>query len=201
MIYEGLKDKLNIRTSDFSVSPSQTLGAVSADFRVFGGSSRVSLGPDQIVLEFPNLSPESGDAVHILQDVSRAVYFGLPQVWPDLMLATLSVQAFPHVAFIDINADLRSFLASFARQEISDSFSDFGPISYEPGGKFRVIGAGGAWHVSAAIERSFYHENALFLNLEVIITDRAILQSYDDITASLSRLSAAALRALKLELV
>src|SRR5262245_48286395 len=57
MTFDCLVGKIAVTASDFSVRAGNGLGDVSWKYNIFGGFTSVTMHPDRLAFDFPNLAP------------------------------------------------------------------------------------------------------------------------------------------------
>src|SRR5262245_10280481 len=57
MVYDCLAGKIQVNASEFSARVGNTLGEVEWRYNVYGGITSVSMTPNRLAFDFPNLLP------------------------------------------------------------------------------------------------------------------------------------------------
>lgn len=161
MIYSALRSKLTLNLSDFSFNYGNALSDVRARYNLYGGATSVSLLPDRLAFDFPNLLPTD---YSIAADVMATIHDAFPKAFEERLYDRIEVQTYEHVEL----GSAESVIAILDRFKMPglESYFDL-PIVQQPSCKLNLSAQDMSWQCSLQAERSLLVSSALFLAITV----------------------------------
>jgi hypothetical protein len=162
MIYDCLAGKIQVNASDFSVRGGNTLTEVQAKYNVFGGLTSVTMHPDRLAFDFPNLVPSD---FPVVRQIIEAAHDAFPKVFAELDYERADIQSYEHLEVMH-ETKVQELLASYEMKSVSAIFGK-GRVVQWPAGKFELISEDQRWQCTCTIERSLLKATAVFVALMI----------------------------------
>jgi hypothetical protein len=162
MVYDCLSGKITINTSDFSASAGNTLSEIQWKYRIFGGITSVTMFPDRLAFDFPNLMPSD---VPVVGQIIEAVHDVFPKAFSELDYDRADLQYLAHLEPVH-GANAEELLSSYEMNSVSTIFGE-GQVIQNPAAKFELISKDQRWLCTGSIERSRLQSTAVFVALMI----------------------------------
>jgi hypothetical protein len=162
MVYDCLLGKIQVNTSDFSVSVGNTLSEIHWKYKIFGGITSVTMSPDRLAFDFPNLSPSD---VPVVGQIIEAVHDVFPKAFSELDYDRADLQYYAHLEPMH-GANAQELLSSYEMNSVSTIFGE-GQVIQKPAAKFELISKDQRWLCTGSIERSILQPTAVFVALMI----------------------------------
>ncbi len=159
---------------DFSASSSSEPGDAWCTYRMYGGSSTMTLRPDSLLFAFPNLLGTDYPVVYEI--VSRGAALLLPKLG-GYEPHVYSVVANRHLAPLAGVAE--AHLARFSSDEMANAAANVPSMQYRPSASFTLVERDGDRVLRRSVEQSEVLANGLFVTTHIFVSASG-LSSFED---------------------
>jgi hypothetical protein len=194
-IYERLRERITIKSNEFSAPLAAAhMGDLYAKYSIFGGNASVTLFPDKLIFDFPNLTVSDQLLVN---DIMRAVHDGLSTAFPELSSRRIEIVDLAHLDVGSVEL-VESFMRLFYAGQIGMRATQL-PLIYRAAGRLLISADDGAWQNSVLIDRSLAKTTALFVSFSMSFFNVPWSLSFEEKQALVLTASGNCLRLLDLE--
>ena len=172
-MYSSLNERLSIHPNDFVAPGGASLGDCSAALRIFGGNSTLTLKANEMIAEFPSLTP---DGIELANSVIFQGYEALRAEFNELEIGSIRSNAGNH---LEITGDTQvgSILCVSAPTALQQRSKNIRGAIFESALRFRLVGEDGKWNVKVTAERSELVNNGIFVLREVVVSDLTVCET------------------------
>jgi hypothetical protein len=195
-VYHNLGQFLRIVPNDLIVTPALSLGDVSVTLKIFSGASSVTMRAQSIVLDFPNVS---GDGWGLVDEIISKTKDAFVSEFEEVQISSITAQASAHIALAGA-AKYHDVMSAFAAPKFSEAVETSAAASFEPGLRFKLIGADGGWQATITIEKSLLIENGMFILRDLTMSDLERYSGTEAQFALVTGVDASVLRSIGIEL-
>jgi hypothetical protein len=160
MMYDCLAGKIQVNTSDFSVRTGNTLGEAQAKYNILGGVTSVTIHPDRLAFDFPNLVPND---FPLVRQIIEAAHDAFPKVFAELDYERAEMQTYEHLDVMHATK-VQELLAPYEMKSVLAVFGK-GRVVQWPAAKSELISEDQRWQCTCTIERSLLKPTAVFVAL------------------------------------
>lgn len=160
MMYHCLAGEIQVNTSDFSVRTGNTLGEAQAKYNIFGGVTSVTMHPDRLAFDFPNLIPND---FPLVRQIIEAAHDAFPKEFAELDYERAEMQTHEHLDVMH-ETKVQELLAPYEIKSVSAVFGK-GRVVQLPAAKSELISEDQRWQCTCTIERSLLKPTAVFVAL------------------------------------
>jgi hypothetical protein len=160
MMYDCLAGKIQVNVSEFSARSGNTLGEVQAKYNIFGGVTSVTMHPERLAFDFPNLVPNE---LPVMTQIIEATHDAFPKVFPELDYERADIQTYEHLDVMHATK-VQELLALYEIKSVSAVFGK-GRVIQWPAAKSELISEDQRWQCTCTIERSMLQPTAVFVAL------------------------------------
>jgi hypothetical protein len=162
MIFDSLVGKIQVNASDFSARAGVSVSEVQWKYNIFSGPTSVTLYPDRLAFDFPNLTPSDFAVVRLIME---AVHDSFPAAFPELDYERVEVQSLEHLDLTN-EASVHDLLLPYEMKSVSTVFGK-GQVIQRPATKFELISEDQRWQCTCTVERSLLQATAVFAALVI----------------------------------
>ena len=186
-------DRLAVCPQDFSAASSADFGETWCRYRIFGGSSTITLRPDSLQFDFPGL-PNADDP--LLEDlIETGMEVLLPELG-DYGRSSYTLASNRHVAVVEGSAE--DHVARLANKEMASTTESEPLVTYRPVAGF-ILGSDGESRVlRRTVEQSEILPNGLFIATRLIVA-ASVVTTFEEERSWVERMSKIANRATGIE--
>lgn len=163
MVNSALSLENSGSANDFSVVPANNLGEVAANYKIFGGTSNVTLHADRLLIDFPNLIP--GD-VPIALSIIEKLYTRFLETFQGHQYKTIRVVSTEHAEIVEDGTIVSNYLSRYAIPAMDEVFGEENAV-HRPGVRFSAVSNDTTWKSVCTVDESELLSNGLFLSGDI----------------------------------
>ena len=162
MMFDCLAEKITVNAADFSVRAGNTLGEIHWKYSVYGGITSVTMHPDRLAFDFPNLAPSD---LPVVRQIIEAVHDAFPKAFSELDYDRAELQSYEHLDLAH-EANVHEVLSPYEMKSVSTVFGE-GRVIQKPAAKFELVSEDQRWLCTCSAERSVLQTTAVFVSLMI----------------------------------
>jgi hypothetical protein len=193
MLFTSVGARIPVLVNQFSASVPGKISDIYARYNVYGGTSSITLFPDKLVFDFPQLLPPDlplvSDLLKIVHDKFAVEFRPVTYGRVDLLLSE-------HLEILAPNT-VTALLARSRIDSVVETFGDDAVI--EPAIRFVAKSSKPPWTCAVMAEQSLLNAAALFIGESISLTDARAVPSFDEKFTLVSQIGQKVLNAFKLE--
>jgi len=178
-VFDKLGKVVRVQTSDFESAAPNNFGGTFVAYRLFGGHHRVTVYPDRMEIDFPNLITTDAPLVAEILTVFHDLIFAVDGVSiPHLQVSNL--------ALLDCQGfSATEHLKRFSLPSVEKSLN---PIAaYQPSVRFSCVSDLEGWHGLVTLEKSNNDANGLYLSMDLTLLALERHKSYPEKATALNK--------------
>lgn len=166
-VYGALNEILYIQPSDFVAPGGLSLGDCSAELRIFGGNSTLTLKANGVIADFPSITP---DRIPFVNSVIFQGYEALRAEFSELEVRSIESNAGHHLEIVG-DGSVQEVLAGDRNSALERRVRKSKDLVFEPAARFRLVSKEGKWNCKVTLEKSEVVNDGIFLYREIIASD------------------------------
>ena len=182
-IARELGDLLSVGPHDFHSNPSTEFGESRCSYRVFGGTSTITLSPDSLQLNFRRLN--ANDYVIVAEVARRSMEVLLKDIG-HYTRDQVSLTSNQHVNTVE-EAAADGYLAQFSWKQPADIAATDAELTYTPAVKVKLSDQQGKWALHRLVEKSELLPGGLYVTTMIFISSPR-LTSFDELRQLVERI-------------
>jgi hypothetical protein len=194
MILASVGGRIPVLVSQFSASMTGRISDIFARYNIYGGTSSITLFPEKLVFDFPQLLP--GD-IPLVQDFLRIVHDAFAAEFSQAAYGRVDIQISEHLEILPPST-VTSFLAQYQNKSVVKSFAEISGI-VESGIRFTAKSSAPPWTCAVMAEQSLLNAAALYIGETLTLADASTLPSFDEKFKLVAQIGGQALKAFGLE--
>jgi hypothetical protein len=194
VILTSVGARIPVLVNQFSTSMTGRVSDFFARYSVYGGGSSITLFPDKLVFDFPQLNPSD---LPLVSELLRIVHDAFRAEFSQATYSRIDIQTGDHLELMPPST-VAEFLNRYRIKGVDEVFVQTEAI-VEPAVRFSAKSSNPPWSCTLMVEQSLMNAAAIFLWENISLTDAGSVGSFDDkfrIAANVGRLT---LKALNLE--
>ncbi len=196
MIFKRVGARIPVQVNEFSANVPNKISEINARYNVYGGASSVSLYPDKLTLDFPNLSPTD---IPLVAELLKLVHDGFADEFKQVAYGRVDIQSGAHLEVLSPDS-VKDFLARYKIKSVEDTFAAAGAVT-EGAIKFAAKNSNPPWTYALTVEQSLLNAAALFTFSTTVLSDAKAVPTFEDKNALTSLIAHLALKSFGAEQV
>jgi hypothetical protein len=194
MIFKSVGAKIPVQVSQLSISTSTKVSDTYARYNVYGGVSSITLFPDKLVFDFPQLLPPD---IPLVRDLLRTVHDGFATEFSQVCYARVEIQTAEHLEIMPPNT-VAEFLGRYRIKGLEEAFAEAKAV-VEPAIRFSAKSSKPPWTCIMMAEQSLMNAAAIYYWESISLSDAAAVPTFDDKFRLVANVGEIVLRAFGLE--
>jgi hypothetical protein len=194
MILTSVGARIPVLVNQFSTSTTGRVSDFFARYSIYGGNSTITLFPDKLVFDFPQLNPPD---VPLVGDLLRTVHDALSADFLQASYSRIDIQVGEHLELVPPST-VTEFLNRYRIKGLDEVFVQAEAV-VEPAVRFSAKSSKPPWSCTLMVEQSLMNAAAIFLWESTSLTDANSVPSFDDKFRLVAHIGGLALKALNLE--
>lgn len=175
MIFRLAGAKIPVLVNEFTAHAPGKISEMYARYNVYGGPSSISLFPDKLVVDFPNLLPAD---VSLVRELLTIAHDGFAAEFSQVSFTRFDWQSGAHLE-VAAPDTVKDFLARYKIESVENTFSEAGAV-IEPAIRFAAKSFKPPWTYSVMVEQSLMNVAALFVYSNLSLTNATALPKFED---------------------
>jgi hypothetical protein len=194
MILRSVGARIPVQVSQFSISTSSKVSDINARYNVYGGASSITLFPDKLVFDFPQLLLPD---IPLVRDLLRTIHDAFEAEFSQVSYARVDIQTAQHLELLPPTT-VAEFLGRYRIKDFEEVFAEVEAV-VEPAIRFSAKSSKPPWTCIMMAEQSLMNAAAIYYWESMSISDAAAVNTFDDKFKLVTQIGGLSLRAFKLE--
>jgi hypothetical protein len=158
MIFTSVGARIPVLVNQFSASAPNRISDMYARYNIYGGASSITLFPEKLVFDFPQLLPPD---IPLVRDLLRIVHDEFAANFPQAVYERIDMQTSDHIELLPPNT-VSGFLAPYQIKSVTQAFEEVDAV-VEPAIRFAAKSSTPPWTCTMMAEQSLMNAAALFI--------------------------------------
>lgn len=194
MIFTSVGARVPVLVGQFSASVPSKVSDIYARYNIYGGASSITLFPEKLVFDFPQLLPPD---MPLVRDLLRIVHDTFATDFPQATYERIDMQASSHVELLPPDT-VTEFLAPHLIKSLGHTFAEMEAV-VAPAIRFSAKSSKPPWTCTMMIEQSLMNVAALYIWETISMTQASAVPTFDDKFQLFAHIGAQAMKAFNLE--
>jgi hypothetical protein len=194
MILTSVGDRIPVLASQFSASVPGKISDTYARYNIYGGASSITLFPEKLVFDFPQLLPPD---IPLVRDLLRIVHDAFAADFSQAIYGRVDLQISEHIELLPPST-VAGFLAPYQIKNVAKAFAEVEAV-VEPAIRFAAKNSKPPRTYATMAEQSLLNAAALYVWETISLTDATAVPTFDDKFKLVAQIGALALKAFNLE--
>jgi hypothetical protein len=194
MILTSVGARIPVLVGQFSASVPGKIGDIYARYNIYGGLSSITLFPDKLVFDFPQLLPPD---IPLVRDLLRIVHDAFAADFLQATYGRIDIQTSEHIELLSPST-VTGFLAPYQIKNVVEAFVEVEAV-VEPAIRFAAKSSKPPWTCAMMAEQSLMNAAALYIWETISLVDASAVPTFDEKFKLAAQIGALALKAFSLE--
>jgi hypothetical protein len=175
LIFKRVGARIPVNVGEFSTYAPGKLSEMNARYNVYGGPSSVSLFPDRLRLDFPNLLPAD---IPLVGELLKIVHDSFAAEFKQVTYSHVDIQTGAHMEVLPPD-NVKDLLARYRIKSVEDTFREAGAVT-EAGIRFAAKSSNPPWSYSLMAEQSLLDAAAVYTFSTTSLMDAKKVPTFEE---------------------